>query len=181
LSGGRQTRLSTSEGTAQGRMMLWIDGIRLLSHSPILGIGAGQYAEELGQVAHNSFVHANVELGLAGGTAFLTLFYLPIRTLQRISPRHAEILDPELARLRPFLMSMIVGYAVGLLSISRCYVVPTYMVAGFAAAYLRMVPVALEDAVPRPSIGIAARLVSINATYLVLVYFFVRFAGKFGS
>ncbi|MEO6807848.1 MAG: O-antigen ligase family protein, partial [Isosphaeraceae bacterium] len=42
LSGGRQTRLSTSEGTAQGRMMLWIDGIRLLSHSPILGIGAGQ-------------------------------------------------------------------------------------------------------------------------------------------
>jgi hypothetical protein len=44
-----------------------------------------------------------------------------------------------------------------------------------------MVPVAPEGAVPRPSAAMAARLVSINATYLVLVYFFVRFSGKFDS
>lgn len=180
LSGGRQTRISTSEGTAQGRMMLWVDGIRLLSHSPIFGIGAGQYAEELGLVAHNSFVHANVELGLAGGTAFLTLFFLPVRNLQRIGPRHAEIHDPELARMRPFLMAVTTGYAVSMLSISRCYVVPTYMIAGLAASYLRMVTIAPEDAIPRPSVKMAMRLVLINAAFLVLVYLFVRFTGKFG-
>jgi O-antigen ligase len=176
LSGGRQTRISTSEGTAQGRMELWIEGIHLMARRPLTGIGAGQYDEDLGLVAHNSFVHANVELGLAGGTCFLAVFYLPVQALRRIGPRHAVILDPELDRLRPFLMAIVVGFATSLLSISRCYVVPTYMIAGLPAAYLRMVPVAPEDAVPRLSARLVAQVVFMNAFYLVLIYNFVRFA-----
>jgi hypothetical protein len=65
LFAGRQTSINLSDknDTAQGRMGIWRDGMMLLKGSPLFGIGYGEFVEEVGHVAHNSFVHCFVEQG----------------------------------------------------------------------------------------------------------------------
>ena len=46
--------------------------------------------------------------------------------------------DAELARLYPYLMAMLVAYAVGIGFLSRSYIVPTYLLLGLAVVYLRL-------------------------------------------
>ncbi|MBN9518383.1 O-antigen ligase family protein [bacterium] len=131
---GRQSNFSLGrEDTAHSRVALWSDGLVTMMRNPITGIGAGEYADQIGMVAHNSFVHAYVELGLLGGSLFLGAFLLGGMGLWRIRPP-----SPLLASLRVFVLALLVGYAGGALSLSRCYVVPTYMVLGLADAYLQM-------------------------------------------
>ena len=128
--GGRQTKFSTSEGTGQQRVKIWMEGFVALQSSPVFGIGMDQYKEEVGIVAHNSFVHSYVELGLVGGTCFFALFYLPCRSLGAESRDQATGLDPELMRLRSFMFAILVATVVGMLSSSRSYSVPTYLIVG---------------------------------------------------
>lgn len=142
LAGGRQANISLSrEDTAHSRISLWSDGLVSMMRNPLTGIGAGEYADEVGQVAHNSFVHAYVELGLVGGSLYLAAFVAAGVALYRIRPA-----NPLLAALRPFVLAILVGYAGGTFSLSRNYVVPTYLVLGLADAYLR-------TAVPYPPLG----------------------------
>ena len=141
LSGGRQTELSVGADTAQDRMLLWSEGLQLARSSPktaIFGIGSGRYADEVGQVAHNSYVHAFVEMGLLGGTLFVGVFYVICITLYRLGVSGKDSLVPESKSLRPFLLAAISGYAVGMFSLSRCYIVPTYTILGLACAYFHV-------------------------------------------
>lgn len=150
LAGGRQSNISLGrEDTAHTRVSLWSDGLVSMMRNPVTGIGAGEYADEVGQVAHNSFVHAYVELGLVGGSLYLAAFVAAGVALYRVRPT-----DPLLAALRPFVLAILVGYAGGTFSLSRNYVVPTYLVLGLADAYLRTaVPF------PPPAAGLSWRMV----------------------
>jgi len=171
LSGGRQTRLSTSEGTAQERIELWKAGLHRLLRSPLTGIGVGRYAEEneWGLVAHNSYVHANVELGIAGGACFLGAFSVPLWSLRRLGSRQVEILDPDLKTLRPFLVAMVVGYATGLFSISRCYIVPTYMLPGLVTAYLRVTAINPAQAPPKVDGRFIRQIMILDFLFLIII------------
>ncbi len=139
LFGGRQTSIDTSGDTGQDRIQLWAEGFAMLRESPLFGVGHGEFAERAGLVAHNSFVHAYAELGLAGGTLFLGSFAYASKTLEVLKRHPDAIGDGEVGRLRPYLLAMVVAYAFGMLTISRNYVVPTYMVLGMASAYFRLV------------------------------------------
>lgn len=134
LSSGRQSELSTGSDTAQTRIQVWSEGLVALMRNPLTGIGVHEYSDEVGHVAHNSFVHAYVELGLLGGSLFLWTFALSGYGLIRANPDW----NPTLFRLRPFLLAIFVGYTVGIFSLSRAYVQPTYMMLGLAEVYLRM-------------------------------------------
>ena len=112
----------------------------LAAHAqPDHGIGAGEYEEEVGQVAHNSFVHAFVETGLLGGTLYAGMFVLAVVGLYRL-PRYAAFWahEREFTALQPFVLAMVVAYAAGTFSLSRNYVIPTYLVLGLATAYTRI-------------------------------------------
>ena len=135
LSGGRQTEISVGQGTAQERMEKWKEGLILFTHRPLTGIGAGRYAEDVGLVAHNSYVHAYVEMGFPGGTLFVGLFYFAFEGLRSKYYQQAHEIDPAFLRLRPYLMAMVAGYAAGIFSLSRNYIVPTYMIFGIVAAF----------------------------------------------
>jgi hypothetical protein len=135
---GRQTELSVEEGTGQGRVQIWSQGLSLFRHSPVWGVGQGRFVEEVGHAAHNSFLHAFAELGFFGGAIFLGVFALAFTSLNRLGQPAPKALDPELARLRPYVVAMIAGYAAGLMSLSRLYVVPTYLVLALAAAYIEI-------------------------------------------
>jgi putative inorganic carbon (HCO3(-)) transporter len=142
---GRQTDFDLGAGdTAQQRIQFWTEGLSLLlrgnwgPQAIITGAGAGEYEEEMGHVAHNSFVQAYVELGLIGGGLFLGMFALSGWGLHRVRAEPNLGTEPGMAEMRPCLLAIIVGYAVGNYSLSRNYVIPTYLVVGLAAAYLAM-------------------------------------------
>ncbi len=146
LPGGRQTEISVGQGTAQERMEKWKEGLILFTHRPLTGIGVNRYADEVGLVAHNSYVHAYVEMGFPGGTLFVGLFYFAFEGLSLKYHRRTRVADAAFLRLRPYLTAMVAGYATGIFSLSRDYIVPTYMVIGIVAAYQR---IALDPAQAR--------------------------------
>ncbi len=140
---GRQTRIDLEDGndTSQHRVRIWSDGFELIPSHPLFGIGAGEYAERCGLVAHNSFVHAYVELGLFGGGIFLAAFLLATWAVWRTKPCpsiHPADAD-ELARLRPVILGFLVSYMAGMFSLSRNYIPPTYLTLALATIYLRLV------------------------------------------
>jgi O-antigen ligase len=177
LAGGRQTSidLNDQEDTAQARIQLWAEGVDLFKTAPVFGIGAGRYAEEVGLVAHNSFVHAFTELGFFGGTLFVSSFALALWELTRLSLgwTKAPTIDPEVKRFGPFLIAIVAGYGMVLLSISRGYVVPTYLILGMVAIYLR-----LSATAPVGNLQLDKRLVAwmaaVGASSLVVIYVWVR-------
>lgn len=185
--GGRQGEISLEAGTAAERLLMWKEGFEeMKSASFLFGIGAGLYSDIAGLVAHNSYVHAFVELGFFGGTLYFGCFFFNALALYRISTMRVSpetqlqlTHDPDLnrfVRLQPYVAAVLADWTVGTFTLSRCYVVPTYLVLGMACAYLtiwrRYVlddrPVVVFD---RPHFF---RLVGSSAALLVGTYVLVR-------
>jgi hypothetical protein len=139
--GGRQSDIGTGD-TAHERVMLWSLGLGYLQSQPMLwltGLGAGEYEEWCTQVAHNSFVQSYVETGLFGGGFFIAAFYTAGRSLWRVrQPPVGAAPDPFTAAL-PFVFGLLAGYAGGAFSLSRSFVLLTYLVLGIAQSYLAIV------------------------------------------
>jgi len=140
LLAGRQGEIDLGGGTGHERILLWREGLTAMCSSDALfGIGQGTYNDLAGLVAHNSFVHTFVELGLFGGTLFFGCFFFAALGLHRMASPRVCTEHSELARLRPYMAGILTGWCVSMLSLSRCYVPPTYMVVGMSAAYLNLV------------------------------------------
>jgi putative inorganic carbon (HCO3(-)) transporter len=140
LMGGRQTNFNLDgEDTGQERIKLWSEGLGLFRQSPLFGIGTGRYAEEVGLVAHNSFVHAFTEMGFVGGALFAGVFYLALWPLACLSLSPGESEDQELKALQPFVFALVMGFAAGLWSLSRNYIEVTYLALGIAQVHLSLI------------------------------------------
>lgn len=172
--GKRQTDLSAEGGTAQERIQLWSGALVALRQSPLLGVGPGNFPKIAGLAAHNSFLHSFAELGLLGGTLFLGAFFVAIRELYRHGSKHVRILDPDLRRMQPFMTAIIAAYIAGMLPLSRGYVIPTYLVLGASAVYLRMAVTSPPLPAARFDRRLVHRLVLISIGFLTATYIFVR-------
>lgn len=180
--GGRQTDISSGlqGGTGQARMELWADGLVELKSAPLFGIGFNSYGDQVGLVAHNSFIHAFVELGLIGGGLFLGAFWFAAISFwkigRRIRSEYRFTTSLTFRRLHPFLVTMLCGYSVSMFSLSRAYVEPTYLALGVANAYFlearRMGLPTLVRLNPR-RIG---ELAAVCLGYLIFIYVFVKFS-----
>ena len=165
------------EGTAQARVQLWAEGMALVKEAPLFGLGSHYtYADEVGQVAHNSFVHCYAELGLLGGTVFFGCFYCAFMLMwQHI--RDPEVLaDPKLRARTATALAILTGFTVSMLSLSRAYVVPTYMVFGIVAATARLNGVSVDLPLPRLNFKYSQRLVQASALFFVVTYVYIKFA-----
>jgi O-antigen ligase len=138
--GGRQTNIAgaMTGGTGATRVELWSEGLQLFKTSPIFGIGHKMYNEEVGQVAHNSFLHAYTELGLVGGIAFLGLFAILGWTLWKLRDCREEMWQPGIRHMLPYMSAMLFAYCVSMMSLSRSYGVPTYLAAGIGTCYVTL-------------------------------------------
>ena len=143
LFSGRMTDTSALEaGSGQQRIQIWSDGLAMFQENPLFGIGYGEYRERVGYEAHNSFIHCFAELGLFGGCQFLGAFFFVCWALTRLGPVGAvsaelELPDTDVWQMRPFLLAVLAAYGVGMLSLSRSYVVPTYTMLGLTTVWFR--------------------------------------------
>jgi O-antigen ligase len=181
LFGGRQTDIEVSgQNTGQARIQLWRDGLGMLRESPVVGVGPGNYQVYATQVAHNSYIHSFTELGLVGGTLFLGAYLCAAWALVRMGSPQVQVLDPELGRFRPYLMAIVAAYAVGMLTISRNYIVPTYMILGLVACYAGFTPVWPRRPVLRLDLRVLQRMALVSFAFLVFMYVFVRTFAQHG-
>jgi hypothetical protein len=179
LFAGRQTDLTLKGSTGQTRVELWDESMSLFRGSPLFGIGSDLLADRIGHVAHNSFIHAYAELGLLGGTSFLGMFWLAILGLSRIGSPRYPLVDPELRRLRPYLLAIVISYFVGIMTLSCCYIIPTYTVIGLAAVELRLAQEPLPWPILTGGSRLATRLAAISVGFLVLVHAYLRLFARF--
>ncbi len=167
---GRQTHIDISDpgDTFQTRLECWNDSLELFKKSPIFGVGQNQQVELRYHVAHNSFLQSFAELGFVGGACFLGAFLMAIRAVHQTDVSEA---DPELARLKPVFLAVVIGYAIGLLALSRNYTVSTYLILGLAAAYINLTPRARPL---RLDAGFIQLLAMTSAVFITAAYLFVR-------
>jgi hypothetical protein len=255
------------EGTGRSRVELWSAGLQAFKQHPFFGVGSGNYAEEAGQVAHNSFVHAFTELGFFGGALFLGAFVAALVMLHRLrqlpspsgrgvggegvlsplahsgrgaggegllsngarvpggegvlsplahsgrgaggegllsngarvpggegvlsplalSGRGAggegvgageALLPPGLHRLLPYVTAMLAGFAVSMFSLSRNYVVPTYMVLGLATAYVQIAGGQAQPLPLRFDSRFLKRLAVAGVAFIAFIYVFIRVSAR---
>jgi O-antigen ligase len=174
---GRQMDMDFTDrdDTGQHRIRLWRDGLMQLQRAPVFGIGAGNFVEEAGLVAHNSFVQAYAELGFVGGTLFLAAFAGTMITFFQLRSRPRNNIS---APTRRCLLACTVGMFVGMMSLSRNYTLPPYLVLGVASAYLRFAALESPQLVPRFTWAMCGRMLQWSLLFLCLMRIFVGvFAG----
>jgi len=171
---GRQTDISASAGTGQERIQIWSDGLMLFRDAPLFGVGMNQFEVFVGHVAHNSYLQALAELGLVGGALFLGAVYLGLTTVRSWNAGDRPVVDPELRRLHPYLTGAVTGYAVGMLTLTLNYIVPTYVILGVATAYGGMTQAQPPAQLARFDLRLAGRLVGLAVMFFLGLTIFVR-------
>ena len=164
------------EGTGMSRLQLWSAGLALFRQSPLFGIGFGNYAEEVGQVAHNSFVHCFTELGFFGGAMFLGAFGSALVMLYRLGWDETLDESPELKSTLTCIIALVAGFTASMFSLSRCYVVPTYVGLGLATAFARLTGEQVPVSLPRFDSLFLKRIALASVCFLGAMYVFVRVA-----
>jgi putative inorganic carbon (hco3(-)) transporter len=166
----RLTQVSASKGTGHKRVEIWSDYFVEWQQAPVFGLGMNNYAN-IGSSAHNSFLQTYVDLGLVGGTLFLMAFYLGILLLSKAG---TGLPDGELRRFRPYLIAIVVGYAVGMTSASINYIVPTYTIVALAAVYLRFAGPYLPPALTNLNGRLVRHSLAVSVLCVTAFYVFVR-------
>lgn len=178
---GRQTRMSTSTGTGQQRIQIWSDGLVLFKAAPVFGIGVGRYVEEVGHVAHNSFVQCFTETGFFGGAIFAGAFYAALVGLYHARSSEPAARHQQVTGLRPLLLAIVAATIIGMFSSTRSYAIPTFMVLGLAGSYLASLRLHPPLAVYRVDARFVRHVVATGLIVLCVFYTYVRFAVQFNG
>jgi O-antigen ligase len=181
LLGDRQTDVSSDTDTGQQRIQLWADALVLFRQSPLFGVGASTLVDQLHHVAHNSYVHSFAELGILGGISFTAIPLLSFERLFKLTKSQPLIADPEVRRLQPYMLAIVACYLTGMLTLTRCYVPPTYLIFGLAAAYIRLVAQCSPVQIDRVSFRLLMRMSIASCALIAAIYLFCRVFAHWGG
>ena len=180
----RLSELDAEEESAAGRVDAWYQGIQMLLHNPILGVGKGNFTEHNYLTAHNSLVLAFAELGLIGYFVWLAFVGLSTYMVYRISvtsvdhvgeSRDAQKADwVEYKKIsRTYLYAML-GFFVAAFFLSRSYNILLFILCALCVAlyqsvrqrWPRFVPIAFGD--------IAGRMLAFEIGSIVFMYILAK-------
>ena len=129
---GGSRGFSSNEASAADRIDFWYDGIVMFRHSPIFGVGFGNFTDHTDLTAHNSFVLAFAELGILGFFFWCALLVVAFRLCgQTISQAGA---DSDYARLATLIRASLTGFLVCGWFLSRTYQATLFLMLGMAIA-----------------------------------------------
>jgi hypothetical protein len=128
-------------------------------------------------VAHNSYLQGFADLGVFGGCLFVGAFVTAGWSLYRFGGREHLLLDHDLKSMHPYLFAGLAAYCLGMLSLSICFIIPTYLMLGLSVAYTRMAGrAALVPPTPlRFDLSLLSRFAVAGVFTLASIYVFVRF------
>jgi len=187
LFAGRQTQLTTGEGTCLSRVELWREWLTTFRDNPVVGKGMSlpkeeevknrRPDEELKHLAHNSYLQSFADLGILGGILFVGAYFAALWSVHRSTSSGTVMLDANLQKVQPYLLASLAAYAIGMMSLSICYVVPTYMMLALAVSYTRMARGAALVAAPplRFDVKFLGQVAGVGVAVLGFIYLFVRF------
>ena len=98
-------------------------------------------------------------------------------SLYRYGGKETVLLDPELQGMQPYVLAGLSAFGIGMLSLSICFIVPTYLMLGLAVAYVQMANRSALLAPPplRFDISLMSRFAAAGVCTLGGIYVFVRF------
>ena len=174
---GRQVDISggIAGGTGGQRTDLWYAGLQMLKWSPLVGWGHGQFVQEQGLVAHNSYIQALAEWGLLGGMMFVGLFYVVLYSVWRLKPVRSRIASPALRSMQPYVLGALAAYAASMLTLTRCDVVPTYLVAGLGVSYERLARRGTPLRSLEVSPSLAVHIALATGAFIAVTYVYIRY------
>jgi len=185
--GGRQTQISTREGTGLSRVELWREWLTTFRENPVVGKGMSMAKEEdvkarrsdqeITHLAHNSYLQSFADLGFFGGAFFVGAFFAALWALYRFNAKDSIVLNVDLRALQPYLVASLGAYGLGMMSLSICYVIPTYMMLALAVSYTQMARRASLVTPPLLcfDLPLLGRIAAVGVGTLGLIYLFVRF------
>ena len=132
LGGGRV--IGAADSSAGDRILAWSEGLKMLSSSPIWGIGFNRFTDLHERTAHNSFVLSFSELGLLGYFGWLGLIVIAVSQLVKLSTLIAISKDQQFKSTYYTLVNALVVYLVCALFLSRTYDVTLYIILGMIGA-----------------------------------------------
>ncbi len=186
LFGGRQTEISTRTGTAQSRIELWRDWMGTFRENPLLGNGMELPKEEdmksrrpdegIRHVAHNSFLQGFADMGLPGGCLWAGAFFTALWLLYRFNRNDCLILDSELKTMQPYLFAAVSAYCLGMMSLTLCYIAPSYMMLAIATTFDQMARRSSLAPPPPLRFDLAhlCRIAVVGLCMLFTIYVFIR-------
>ncbi len=176
---GRQASIGTSEGTSQSRIHIWDAGFEMFKRSPLIGIGTGMFAENINHVAHNTFVQTYTELGFLGGTLLFGQYLWGLKNLTKLGSRQVTLPDPEVRRVRPFLLASLASYATSEMSLTNPVSLVTYVMFGLATVCIRLA----DPSPPLPDLllnrALIRRMIIFSGLFLAALYVFTRLSVRY--
>lgn len=118
----RAAIISSSEASANNRVQLWYEGIKMIKANPVFGVGFRMFEADLPQTAHNSFILAASEFGFLGYFFWTALIYCSFKELSLI-----QMYDQRLKTYAIGLQAALVGFCAAAFFLSRTYVILPYM------------------------------------------------------
>lgn len=125
-----------AEASTLKRLGCMLSGLEMFGGSPLVGVGFDQFTNHHEQTAHNSYVLAAAELGVAGLLLWSTTFYLAVKSV--IVAQHT-CLEPEAEVARVWgraLIVSLVGLAVGVFFLSFTYHYVLWIYLGLCGAFV---------------------------------------------
>ncbi len=135
--------LTSDEASAHARLDAWYDGVLMLLHNPVFGVGMGNFMEEHGKVAHNSYIHVAGELGVPGYSLWGGALILNMLAGYRLIKKHTDWqagdeklqaqYDDEMLMNKALFYSMI-GFMITAFFLSRQFTLTMFIFMGMQTA-----------------------------------------------
>jgi putative inorganic carbon (HCO3(-)) transporter len=164
---------SAQEESAGDRILAWSEGLTMLRHQPLFGVGYNNFTEHHHLTAHNSFVLCFAELGLIGYFAWLALVVTAFRDVNQVANLSVEGTEVVSRRYAAMLRSSLLGFLTCAFFLSRTYAPPLFLLLALCAVTWRCAGDAESNTKLLPARGWVLSTSSILVGSLVLVYLMV--------
>lgn len=134
LFGGREG--AEADSSSLERATILYEGIDLVRAHPFLGVGVGQFNEEISipMTAHNSYLLSAAELGVMGLVLWAGMLWTSMKVAVTVALAPPPGIDRDLVRFGQALAASLAAIFVGIFFLSFCYKQLLFVWLGLAAA-----------------------------------------------